>query len=174
MAFATQCLTWEAVAGKTVLEAGSLDVNGSVRGHAESLGPASYTGTDMRAGPGVDVVCAAEDLPGRFGQCEPDVLISTEMLEHAPDWRAAMTGMAAVLAPGGLLLLTARGPGFPVHGYPEDYWRFTPETMGEILAACGLEVIRLEADDPMPGVLALARKTGEPGDLSGIEAEPVG
>jgi SAM-dependent methyltransferase len=160
------------VAGKTVLEAGALDVNGSVRGHIESLRPASCTGTDMRAGPGVDVVCAAEDLPRRFAGV--DLVVCTEMLEHAADWRAAMAGMAGVLAPGGLLLLTARGPGFPPHGYPEDYWRFTVAAMAQILAACGLEAVRLEADSPMPGVLVLARKTGEPGDLSGIGVFPVG
>jgi SAM-dependent methyltransferase len=158
MTFACSALTEADVAGKRVLEAGSMNVNGSVRPHAESLGPASYTGTDMRPGNGVDVVCDAADLAGRFG--EADVVVSTEMLEHAKDWQAAVRGMITVLAEGGVLVLTTRSEGFPLHGYPEDHWRYSVDAMGEILKAAGLEVERLEPDpDPAsPGVFAKARK----------------
>jgi SAM-dependent methyltransferase len=168
MAFACSALTADDVRGRIVVEAGALNVNGSVRGHVESLGPASYTATDMREGPGVDVVCAAEDLPAQFIHADAGtlyrqrfgVVISTEMLEHAADWQAAMIGMIHVLKPGGVLVLTTRSAGFPVHGYPEDHWRFSVEAMGQILKAAGLEVERLEPDpDPQsPGVFAKARK----------------
>jgi SAM-dependent methyltransferase len=159
-AFACSALTADGVTGKRVVEAGAFDVNGSARGHAESLRPASYTGTDMRPGPGVDLVCAAEDLPAELGEDTADVVISTEMLEHAADWQAALRGMTGVLAPGGVLVLTARGPGFPLHGYPEDHWRFTPEAMGTIIKGAGLDVLDLRADDDpaSPGVFAKARK----------------
>ncbi len=82
------------------------------------------------------------------------------MLEHAEDWRGAVAGMARVLAPGGLLLLTARGPGFPYHPHPGDFNRFTVDHMEGIAEACGLEVLTLEPDpDPAsPGVFLLARK----------------
>ena len=162
--FARSALTAADVAGKRVIEAGAYDVNGSVRPHVEALGPARYAGTDMRAGPGVDVVCAAEDLPAYLarpgGSCGADVVVCTEMLEHAEDWQAAMRGMIGVLAPGGVLLLTTRSAGFPPHGYPDDHHRFSVGAMGEILRAAGLEAERLEADpDPAsPGVFALARK----------------
>jgi len=154
--FSTTALTEADVKGRRVVEAGALNVNGSAREVIEAHEPASYLGTDMRDGAGVDQVCMAEDLP----VCCADVLVSTEMLEHAADWQAAMRGMTEALAPGGLLLLTCRGPGFPVHGYPEDHWRYTPETMAAILAACGLEILRCEPDpDPAsPGVFAVARK----------------
>jgi 2-polyprenyl-3-methyl-5-hydroxy-6-metoxy-1,4-benzoquinol methylase len=168
MAFACSALTEADVRGKTVIEAGALNVNGSVRPHVESLGPASYVATDMRTGPGVDVACAAEDLPAQFTRADAgtlyrerfEVVISTEMLEHASDWQAAMTGMIHVLAPGGVLVLTTRSEGFPVHGYPEDHWRYSVEAMGQILKAAGLDVERLEPDpDPQsPGVFAKARK----------------
>ena len=160
MAFACPALTAGDVAGRSVLEAGSLNVNGSVRGHVESLGPASYRGTDMRPGPGVDVVCDAADLPARFGAGSADVVVSTEMLEHAKDWQAAVRGMITVLTEGGVLVLTTRSEGFPLHGYPEDHWRYSVEAMGTILAAAGLDVERLEPDpDPQsPGVFARARK----------------
>jgi hypothetical protein len=155
MAFATSALTADDVRGKIVIEAGALNVNGSVRPHVESLGPASYTGTDMRPGPGVDLVCDAADLPGRA-----HVVISTEMLEHARDWQAAVRGLVDAVADGGLLVLTTRSPGFPYHPHPEDFHRFPVEAMGEILAAAGLDIERLEPDpDPAsPGVFARARK----------------
>jgi SAM-dependent methyltransferase len=158
--FGTTALDPAEVAGKDVIEAGAYDVNGSVRLPVESHRPATYTGTDMQAGPGVDVVCKAEDLPSAFGAESADVLISTEMLEHAEDWQAAMAGMIAVLRPGGVLLLTTRGPGFPRHGYPDDHWRFPVGVMQAILDAAALETDRCEPDpDPAsPGVFVKARK----------------
>jgi SAM-dependent methyltransferase len=158
MAFACSALTEADVTGKYVLEAGALNVNGSVRPHVEALGPAKYIATDMRPGPGVDEVCSAEQLPVYWSNA--DLVISTEMLEHAADWQAAMRGMIYVLRPGGVLVLTTRSAGFPVHGYPEDHWRYSVEAMGQILKAAGLDVERLEPDpDPAsPGVFAKARK----------------
>jgi SAM-dependent methyltransferase len=163
-AFASTALTAEDVKGKAVIEAGAYNYNGSVREAIEALGPCSYIGTDMQPGPGVDVVCPAEDLPLRFSQMGDDgtagVVVTTEMLEHAEDWRGAVAGMVRVLAPGGLLLLTARGPGFPYHPHPGDFWRFTVDHMDGVAEACGLEVLTLEPDpDPAsPGVFLLARK----------------
>lgn len=158
--FASRALIPEDVKGRRLVEAGAHDYNGSVRGVYEAMGPASYTGTDMEPGPGVDLVCPAEKLPGALGYDSADILITTEMLEHAEAWRAAVTGMVQVLAPGGLLLLTTRSPGFPYHPHPEDHWRFTVDHMDGIAEACGLEVIRLEPDPDWhcPGVFLLARK----------------
>lgn len=158
MAFAVSALTADDVRGKLVLEAGAYDVNGSVRPHVTSLRPAKYISTDMRDGPGVDEVCSAEQLPVYWSGA--DAVVSTEMLEHAEDWQAAMSGMIEVLAPGGVLVLTTRSQGFPLHGYPDDHWRYSVEAMGEILRAAGLDVERLEPDpDPAsPGVFARARK----------------
>ena len=178
--FATHALSPQDVQGKRVVEVGAYDYNGSARPHLESLGPASYTGTDTQPGPRVDLVCPAEKLPGTLGEDAADVLLTTEMLEHAEDWRGAVTGMVTVLAPGGLLLLTARGPGFPFHPHPGDFHRFTVDMMTAIAAACDLEVIRCEPDpDPAsPGVFLLARKpqewdgTGMADGLAAVEPGP--
>jgi SAM-dependent methyltransferase len=158
--FASRALTEADVKGKRLVEVGAHDYNGSVRGVYEAMGPASYTGTDMEPGPGVDLVCPAEKLPEVLGEDSADVLISTEMLEHAEDWRSAVAGMARVLAPGGLLLLTTRSPGFPYHPHPVDCWRFSVEHMDGIAEACSLDVLRLEPDPDWncPGVFLLARK----------------
>jgi SAM-dependent methyltransferase len=171
-AFASTALSVEDVKDKRVLEAGSYNYNGSVRVPVEALGPARYLGTDAQDGPGVDLVCTAERLPAVVGYDAADVVISTEMLEHAVDWRGAVTGMVRVLAPGGLLLLTTRSAGFPFHPHPVDCWRFSLEQAEVICVACDLEALRLEADpDPAsPGVFLLARKPAEGWDGTGMAA----
>jgi len=144
------------VEGRKVLEVGSLDVNGSTRGIVEELKPASYIGVDIRPGKKVDKLCGASELVVTFGSESFDVVVSTEMLEHAQDWRGAISNMKRVLAPGGLLIITTRSPGFPQHDHPGDYWRFTRQDALEIFSDMDeLEVV----DDPMaPGILVKARK----------------
>ena len=144
------------VKGKRVLEVGSQNVNGSLRGYVESLGPSDYVGVDFVHGVDVDIVCDASDLVTLFGPGVFDVVISTEMLEHAEDWRGAVQAMKRVLRRGGVLLLTARGPGFPLHGYPHDWNRFTVDDVRTIFADFSVE--DLEPDPEYPGFLLYARK----------------
>lgn len=148
----------EEIQGQHVIEAGSMDVNGSVRGTIMNWQPASYIGTDILAGPGVDVICAAEDLAEFFRDRPAGVVVSAEMLEHVVDWQAAMAGLIGVLAPGGVLILTTRSPGFGWHPYPVDTWRYTVQAIRQILALAGLEILACREDPDCPGVLAKARK----------------
>ena len=159
--FATTALDASEVAGKAVVECGSQDVNGSARPAIEALGPASYTGVDMAPGHRVDLVASVPELPALLGAGSADVVVSTEMLEHAADWQACMAAMIGLLAPGGLLVITTRSAGFPFHPYPTDEWRYSVEAMGQIMAAAGLEVLRLEHDWEAPGVFVKARKPAD-------------
>ncbi len=145
------------VAGKKVLEVGSYDVNGSVRPYVESLGPATYLGVDAGEGPGVDKVVDCERLTEEVGR-DWDVVISTEMIEHVRNWRTCMTQLVDAVTPDGLLLITTRSPDFPYHPFPEDHWRYTPDTLGRILDAFELTAT-IEMDPLEPGVFAVARKT---------------
>jgi len=141
------------LAGRSVLEVGSYDVNGSVR--AFFHGP--YVGVDARVGPGVDVACWAQALP--FTDDRFDVVVSTEMLEHDPLFWVSLPEMKRVLRPGGHLMLSARGFGFGKHDIPHDYWRFTVEGMRSLFDWTGLTEIDIHNDiDDSPGVLALAMK----------------
>lgn len=143
--------------GRT-LEVGSFNVNGSVR----SVIPVTI-GTDMRPGPDVDEVCTASQLIKKFG-CESfDNVVSTEMLEHAEDWKNALDNMWGVLKPGGMFLLTTRSPGFPLHDYPGDYWRFTVDDMKKIFPD-GVVVSDTEA----PGVGVCIQKTTSKLDFSDV------
>ncbi len=179
LAWVGATFTQASVAGKSILEVGSYDVNGSVRPLLLAHGPLSYLGVDAATGPGVDRVVAAEDLDATFGGDAFDVVVSTEMLEHAANWQDCLWNMTAVLKPGGLLILTTRSPGFPYHPFPDDHWRFTVPFMRRVLIAAGLVSIEVQPDpDPKsPGVLVTACKpdpwTPDRDGLMGLAAEPV-
>ena len=111
-----------------VLEIGSLDINGSVRPlfpHASH-----YHGLDLVAGAGVDEVADASTwVPPRTY----DVVVSAEVLEHAPTWRQILTMMWTATAPGGVLLMTCatdpRAPHSAVDGLdvrPEEHYENVP------------------------------------------------
>lgn len=154
--FVRQHLRPEEVQDRTVLEVGALDVNGSVRPLVSALQPRSYTGVDLRAGPGVDEICDAADLVARFGANSFDLLISTELLEHVRDWRKVIGEFKQILKPGGRLLITTRSRGFPYHAFPDDFWRYEPSDFQIIFSDFECKVI--ESDPSHPGVFLKARK----------------
>lgn len=170
-AFVKSSLPADRVAGMDVLEAGSMDVNGSVRPILMAHRPKSYVGTDLRAGPGVDVVCPVGELVEFFGRSSFDVVVSTEMLEHVEDWRGAVSNMKRVLRPGGFLALTTRSPGFKYHPYPKDCWRFTRHDIRCMFSDMDIEAI--EGDPLAPGIFVLARMPDEFEEmcLSGIDVQ---
>ena len=141
------------IVGKRVLEVGSYNVNGSARDILLPHKPAEYIGIDQQEQAGyVDLVIDAGKIVEHFGPESFDVVVSTEMLEHAEHWEQAIKAMRDVLKPGGLLILTARGPGFPLHSYPWDFWRFTTDDISAVLG--DFHVLYLGDDDKQsPGFL---------------------
>jgi SAM-dependent methyltransferase len=133
---------------KRVLEVGSVNVNGSLGDHIASLRPRLFERTDIVCGPGVSRVVDVCNLVREFGLGSFDLIVTTEMMEHVADWRAAAINMMEVLTPGGVLVLTTRAPGFPRHGYPGDFWRFTAEDLRVIFSALDIEeLIEDRADE---------------------------
>ena len=149
-----------------VIEVGSLDVNGSVRERVMSFNPKSYVGIDFVDGEGVDKLMNAEDLAKEFGKASFDVVISTEMLEHAENWRECVQNMKDIAKDW--IIITTRGIGFPTHAYPDDFWRYTNDDIKKIFADC--ELVANIPDPEAPGVFVIARKKkGKRTDLSKIE-----
>lgn len=93
-----------------VLEVGSLDVNGSIRGFFNSC---RYIGLDIGEGKGVDKVVPIHEFiePNKY-----DVVISTGMLEHDIHWEKSLKQMVENLKSGGIFIFTCAGPDFQEHG----------------------------------------------------------
>jgi len=129
----------------SVLEIGSRNVNGGVR----DLWPGSdYLGCDILPGKGIDVVCDA--ATHQFGRLF-DVVVSTEVLEHAVTWRQIVHNAARHLKPGGRLILTCAGPGRPEHSakggradVDEWYCNVHPCELYDEMVAAGIMVDSIE------------------------------
>lgn len=85
-----------------------------------------YVGIDMEPGDGVDVVCDfTKDVDG-LGKFKSVICMS--VLEHVEDLVSFVSNLEKVLEPGGTLVLSV--PFIEqIHGYPSDYWRFTPKAI---------------------------------------------
>lgn len=91
-----------------VVEFGSLNVNGSVRG---LFGDADYVGIDRLEGKGVDVVADAVMVP----LADYDCVVCCEVLEHYDRPDALVAKAATALRKGGRFIMTAAGPGRAPH-----------------------------------------------------------
>jgi SAM-dependent methyltransferase len=89
-----------------------------------------YVGCDMRLGPGVDRVENLHniDLPDGIA----GTVLCMETLEHVEFVRRAVEEMHRILAPGGFCIVSSLMH-FPIHDFPHDYWRFTPQGMASLL-----------------------------------------
>jgi hypothetical protein len=148
--FCSRVIRPEDVQGKSILEVGSAYVNGSVRPQIVAMGPSRYVGVDLAPGPGVDVACPVEHLPD---ECQADLVVSCEMLEHAQHWRRSFQRMCDLARER--LVLTCRGPGFPYHN-PPDHWRFTPSDLWRASLCAGMLPIVCQPDPQVPGVFLVA------------------
>jgi SAM-dependent methyltransferase len=74
------------------------------------------------------LLCDVTALGFRDGSL--DGLICSEVLEHVPDYPAAIREITRVLKPGGKLILTSPFL-YPLHGL--DFWRFTPQALELLL-----------------------------------------
>lgn len=117
-----------------VYEFGSFQVAGIEElANLRSLFPNKlYVGTDMREGPGVDVVLNLHkiDLP----DLSVGAALILDTLEHVEFPHTAMAEVHRILKPNGLVIISSVMD-YPIHEYPYDYWRFTPEAFKSILGS---------------------------------------
>lgn len=128
----------------SILEIGSLDVNGSLRHHRPSVD--RYIGLDYSAGEGVDhVISDAEPWP--VDDSAFDLVIASSVLEHDPLFWATFVKMVAKTRPGGHIYINAPSNG-SVHRYPLDCWRFYPDSavaLAQWAASQGFSVRLIES-----------------------------
>lgn len=119
-----------------VYEFGSMQVPGQEQfADLRPLFPGKeFTGADIRPGPGVDVILdlSAINLPAQTA----GTVLLLETVEHVEHLWKAMEEVYRIIRPGGLLVMSSRLD-FPIHDYPNDYWRFTPEAFRSLLKPFG-------------------------------------
>ena len=103
-----------------------------------------YVGCDLHAGDGVDEIQDIEALTLPDGSVGTAILFDT--IEHVRRPWLATAELRRCLKPGGIVLMTSVWY-FPIHAYPDDYWRMTSSAFDALFegyapivtAMCGLE-----------------------------------
>jgi SAM-dependent methyltransferase len=135
----------------SVVEMGSLNINGTVRVLFEN--PKNYVGIDLGEGSGVDVVCRGEEYDAPDESF--DVAISAECFEHNPQWAETFENMYRLTRKGGLITFTCASTGRPEHGtsrtskadspFTNDYYRnLTEENFRPLVDKLGFNSVYFE------------------------------
>lgn len=129
--------------GDNVLEIGSRMTNQQCWWIVNrDLAKGRWTGIDMQEGHGVDLVADIHDLPTDWNGQFSGVLCS-EVLEHVARPWVALPKLKQVIWPGGWMVVTTL-TSFPIHGFPDDYYRYTPSGLKLLLEDAGFTNVQTE------------------------------
>ena len=119
--------------GKTVVDIGSRDINGTYR---ELFPESNYFGVDIVEGPNVDIIMDSKEWNELKNV---DVVISGQTLEHVINVTKLMKSIWNVLKPGGIICIIAPSAG-PMHEPP---WtgNFSEARMRDVVSKAGFEVL---------------------------------
>jgi SAM-dependent methyltransferase len=157
----------------SVLDLGGRNVNGSVRSLFD-VQPPIYHALDVEGGPGVDIVADAATWQPVIRY---QLVVCTEVFEHATAWPEIVRTAFRALLPGGQFVATMAGPGRrphspdPVRGLRpgEHYANVSVEELARELQAAGFERVLTNHLD-VPGdtrCVAYRPDQGVPGVVGG-------
>lgn len=138
------------IAEPRVLELGTRRVEGNPTTLRHEWVPhaAEYIGMDFQEGPDVDVVADVHSMSEVLGEARFDAVISCSTFEHIQFPWIAVLEIARVLKPGGLVFVQTHHT-YPIHGFPQDYWRFTEDGLATLFSPpAGFELISTTSDIP--------------------------
>jgi SAM-dependent methyltransferase len=110
---------------QTVLEIGSLNINGSIRPFFTNC---RYLGIDVGPGKDVDLISKGEEYAADDNFF--DVTVSCECFEHNPEWVRTFQNMIRMTKSGGLVMMTCATAGRPEHGTARTSPADSPLTIG--------------------------------------------
>lgn len=129
--------------GDDVLEVGSRMTNADTWWIINrDLAQGAWLGIDMQEGHGVDQVADIHCLPSEWRGKFSGVLCS-EVLEHVARPWIAIPKLFDVIRPGGWIVVTTL-TSFPIHGFPDDYYRYTQSGLRLLLEDAGFVDIQTE------------------------------
>jgi hypothetical protein len=106
------------------------------------LAKGKWLGIDMQEGPGVDQVVDIHSPPAEWSGRFSGVLCS-EVLEHVARPWLALPKLREIMQPGGWMVVTTL-TSFPIHGFPDDYYRYTPSGLKLLLEDAGFKNVATE------------------------------
>jgi SAM-dependent methyltransferase len=125
-----------------------------------------FIGCDMQAGPGVDRIENVHRLTfddGQIGTC-----VMSDTLEHVRDPIRAFAEVHRAVKHDGLVIFTSVMH-FPIHSYPNDYWRFTPEAFRDLAGSFPTAAVFSCGDPNFPHTVAgVAAKSDRSRDLQAL------
>jgi hypothetical protein len=111
------------------IEIGSKDY-GNTQDIKSLVNCADYVGVDMSSGKGVDIVVDMVDdfetINARLGGRRFNTAICMSVLEHVRNPFKMCSNISKLIELNGVVVISAPFS-WRIHGYPSDYWRFTPE-----------------------------------------------
>ena len=134
----------------SVLELGTLQSRpGRSTMHRDWVPNASeFLGTDIQDGPDVDIVADLHRLTDVVGVERFDVILSCSTFEHLKYPTVAAHELMKALKVGGVLYVQTHQT-FPLHGYPNDYFRFSRDALASLFGTqMGFEVVATNHDFP--------------------------
>ncbi|MBX9878568.1 MAG: class I SAM-dependent methyltransferase [Candidatus Obscuribacterales bacterium] len=120
----------------------------------------AFIGADMREGPGVDIVLDLHDI--KLAPSSAGTVICMDTLEHVEYPWKAIDEIHRILNSNGVLIVSSV-MNFPIHDYPSDYWRFTPEAFKSLLKPFASSYVEFAGADTFPhSIVAVAFKSPQP------------
>jgi SAM-dependent methyltransferase len=122
-----------------ILELGTLRSDPNFPTHHREWNPlANWVFSDIEEGVDVDIPADAHTL-APFADAAFDAIVAVSVWEHlARPWLACHAAYR-VLKPGGRMYV-ATHQSFPIHGYPDDYFRFSDHALALIFEDAGFIV----------------------------------
>ena len=106
-----------------------------------------YIGADMQEGPGVDIVLNLHNIDLPSGSAGTVLMLDT--LEHVEFVRKAIEEAHRILKADGILVISSV-MNFPIHDFPYDYWRFTPEAFRSLLKPFTTSMVEFAGEKNFP------------------------
>ncbi len=155
--------------GEPIYEFGSLQVAGQ-KGFAD-LRPffpgKEYVGCDMREGTGVDRILNLHDID--LPDESVGMVLCADTLEHVEYPRKAAQEIYRIVKPDGLAVIISV-MNFPIHSFPYDYWRFTPEAFKSLLKPFANSFVGFAGDKKFPHTVVGIGFKGQTPPLEEFEA----